>query len=125
MGQHRILLVDDEPPVRAVLRRILKDPSRVLDEAGSLAEGRKRMAEGGFDLLIADLRLGDGSGWDLVKEARERHPKMPVLVITGSPEDDSEDRAEELQVTGYVNKPFDITAMRKTVAEALGRGTGG
>lgn len=55
---------------------------KVLSQAGSVAEGRERMAEGGIDAALVDIPLPDEGAEDLVRELHEANPSIPVLVLT-------------------------------------------
>ena len=54
----------------------------VVSQAGSVAEGREKMAEGGIDAAIVDLPLPDEGAAELVRELHEANPSIPVLVLT-------------------------------------------
>ncbi|MGE8201776.1 MAG: response regulator, partial [Variovorax sp.] len=74
-GQHtkpvRVLLVDDDPFVRRVIAQELLGDLRIQLEgqAGTLREGRRLLMQHEFDVLMVDIRLGDGSGFELIEEA--------------------------------------------------------
>jgi two-component system, NarL family, response regulator DevR len=59
-----------------------KQDLEVVSQASSVAEGRQRMAEGGIDTAIVDIRLPDEGAKELVPELHEANPPIPVLVIT-------------------------------------------
>ncbi len=54
----------------------------VVSQAGSVAEGREKMAEGGIDAAIVDITLPDDGAAELVQELHEANPSVPVLVLT-------------------------------------------
>lgn len=91
----RILVVEDHDDGRVLLRRILEGDGHTVDAVASIAEARARLAIAGgmpYDLLLTDVGLPDGSGWDLAREARTSWPALRVGVITGwEPLTDSED----------------------------------
>ena len=85
----RILLVEDDARFREVFVRALERAlaTEHLDvtfvEAGSLAEARARLLEGGLDAALIDVRLPDGDGLDLVRELNDGTPsRIPTLVLT-------------------------------------------
>jgi signal transduction histidine kinase/CheY-like chemotaxis protein len=83
--QH-ILVVEDHEDGREFLRRLLHSGGHTVDAVGTCAEARERLASAarsGYHLLLTDVGLPDGSGWDLVAFARERLPALRVGVITG------------------------------------------
>jgi two-component system LytT family response regulator len=75
----RVMLVDDEPPARRGLRRLLQDypDVEVVAEAGSLSEARALASAGPIDAIFLDVELSDGRGFDLVAELRQK----PAIVF--------------------------------------------
>lgn len=81
-----ILVVEDHDDGREFLRRILHGDGHRVDAVGSCAEARGRLeasASDPYDLMLTDVGLPDGSGWDLVRQAKADHPGLRVGVITG------------------------------------------
>jgi CheY-like chemotaxis protein/anti-sigma regulatory factor (Ser/Thr protein kinase) len=81
-----ILIVEDHEDGREFLRRLLRADGHSVDAVGTCAEARERLASqasSAYHLLLTDVGLPDGSGWDLVAFARERFPTLRVGVITG------------------------------------------
>lgn len=120
MSARKVLLVDDEAPVRAVCRRALAGLVSGIDEAASLAEARRLLGSESYGLLVTDVRLGDGSGWEAARLFRERFPGAPVVVITGSPDESMERRLEALPGAILISKPFDLGELRRAVSRGLG-----
>ncbi len=88
----RLLHVEDNPADRDLARRALAraEPGWVVAEVGTLAEARQRLGgEAGWDLVLTDLRLPDGSGLELLAEVREQELPAAVVVITGSGDEES------------------------------------
>ncbi len=89
----RILVVDDEPQVRAVLANALRDHGHRVDEAQDGAAALIRLGQ--CDLLVTDLAMPGMNGLELLRAARERRPGLPALLVTGYAGDaDTEDLAE-------------------------------
>jgi DNA-binding response OmpR family regulator len=103
--QTHILVVDDEPQIRALLRaRLEKDGFRVT-EASNAAGVRHSLAYGGVDLITLDLTLGREDGLALARDIRAEH-NVPIIMISGK--DEEVDRVVGLEVGAddYVTKPF-------------------
>lgn len=79
----RILVVDDEPQVRATLALGLQDCGYAVEEAGGGAAALARLQAGGFDLIVTDLAMPGMNGLELLREARKQHPGIPALLVTG------------------------------------------
>ena len=77
----RILLVEDERDVRLILEHVLIDEGHQVDAIGTMAEGKRLLETGSHDLVLADVRLPDGTGMDLCDAAAEQGIKS--IVITG------------------------------------------
>jgi two-component system, NtrC family, response regulator PilR len=120
----RLLVVDDEPDLRTLYELTLLREGYDVDSAGSVAEGWAMLQErgpGGYQLLITDMRLPDGSGLDLLHqlEASGRPEKAVVITAYGSPENAVE--ALKAGAYDYLTKPVDLRQFRAVVASALGR----
>ncbi|MBY0488521.1 MAG: response regulator [Gemmatimonadaceae bacterium] len=82
----RILVVEDHDDGREFLRRILQGDRHIVDAVGTCADARRRLEAASpppYDILLTDVGLPDGSGWDLVAFARAVAPGVRVGVITG------------------------------------------
>jgi DNA-binding NarL/FixJ family response regulator len=80
----RVLLVDDDPFVRRVIAQELLGDLRIQLEgqAGTLREGRRLLMQHEFDVLMVDIRLGDGSGFELIEEAKRHRSAAEIIVIS-------------------------------------------
>ncbi|MEP6731770.1 MAG: PAS domain-containing protein [bacterium] len=81
----RILLVEDHTDSREFMQALLESDGHIVESVRTLEEARERLNEDSFalDVLVTDIGLPDGSGWDLVAFARERRPKLRIGVVTG------------------------------------------
>jgi PAS domain S-box-containing protein len=117
-GGRRVLLVDDEEPVRRIAARILARHGYEVVTPDSPAEALALVspgAENGFDLLVTDVVMPHMSGTDLAARAREVHPGLKVLFMSGYSE-----RAGEAAANGvFLSKPFDEQSLLEKVREAL------
>jgi two-component system response regulator PilR (NtrC family) len=89
------------------------------ESAGDLATARARLNEGRFDLCLTDMRLPDGDGLDLVAWIQEKHPELPVAVISAHGNVESAVRALKLGAFDFVSKPLDLGVLRKLVSKAI------
>lgn len=125
--ERRVLLVDDEPKIRAVLREYLTREHIDVTEAGSVSQARALLGLTGHqpaepvDLVVLDLGLPDGDGLTLLGDLR-RHSAVHVLILTARA--DEVDRVVGLEVGAddYVTKPFsarEVVARIKAVFRRL------
>src|SRR5262245_61538908 len=78
----RALVVEDEPKVADALRRGLQNEGFEVVLAHSVESALPRLERGGFDVILLDLMLPDGDGFDVLSTLRSRHVETPVLVLT-------------------------------------------
>ena len=124
----RLLVVDDEPDLRTLYELTLLREGYEVESAGTVEEAWTLLQErgaGGYQLVITDMRLPDGSGLDLLRRIDERGQGEKAVVITayGSPENAVE--ALKAGAYDYLTKPVDLRQFRAVVASALGRLPGG
>lgn len=102
----RVLLVDDDPHVSHVIaQELFSDPRiNLVATATSLRDGRRQIARKDFEVLLVDLNLGDGCGFDLIEQVKSLAPMTEVVVISAIEDEEHALRAFELGATGYLIK---------------------
>ena len=102
----RLLLVEDDAELAAVVTTGLREHGYQVRCAASLAEGRRQSRDGDFSAIILDVMLPGGSGFDLCRELRDRGVATPILMLTAR--DAVDDRVTGLDVGAddYLTKPF-------------------
>lgn len=119
---HTVLLVDDNADVLAALRRSLRRANARIETTTSPEEAARRLETLPVDLIISDVDMPVMNGHELMRVARERCPEAVRVLLTGSASKGSAVRAiNEGEVHRFLEKPFDPTALRQLVAEALER----
>ncbi len=83
MKRASLLLVDDDPHVLDSMAGWLREQGYTVDEASSCREAVARLGRHAYDLVLADVRLPDGDGFDILAHTREKHPATVVILITG------------------------------------------
>lgn len=119
----RLLLIDDDARLTAMVGDYLRNSGFEVDTAGSLAAGRDRLALGGYDALVLDLMLPDGDGLDLTRELRadSRWRKLPLLMLTARGEPMDRIVGLELGADDYLPKPFEPRELLARVKALLRR----
>jgi two-component system copper resistance phosphate regulon response regulator CusR len=109
----RVLVVEDDPQLAAVLESGLSEHGFQVAREGTFAAGRSRATLGAFDVIVLDVMLPGGNGFDLCRALRERSVGTPVLMLTAR--DTVDDRVQGLDsgADDYLTKPF---AFRELVA---------
>ena len=118
--QARILVVDDEVPVRRLLARLLEQNGYSCGTAGDAREAVAALDAEPFDLLLTDIMPGE-SGLDLIRQASERYPSLATVMVTGLDDRELANAALELGAYGYVIKPFESNEILISVTNALRR----
>jgi PAS domain S-box-containing protein len=117
--KQRILIVDDEPRMCQSLRELLAGQGSQLETAGSGREALRRLAEGGYDLVLLDLVLPDVSGQDVLSFIREHYPELLTIVISGVTSIDAAVAALQRGAHDFIRKPVEGEELRRRVANAL------
>jgi DNA-binding response OmpR family regulator len=119
----RVLLVDDDSRLSAMVGDYLRAGGFDVDAVGTLTAGRERLAAQGYDALVLDLMLPDGDGLDLCRElrhnARTRH--LPLLMLTARGEPLDRIVGLELGADDYLPKPFEPRELLARVKALLRR----
>ncbi|TWB01685.1 response regulator [Bradyrhizobium stylosanthis] len=120
----RVLIIDDQKDVRAMVAIVLRVNRFEVVEADSGAAALKAFEEGAFDAAIVDIFLGDTSGVDVIASLRERMPELPIIAVSGMTTLDFLDQAPHLANVVCLQKPFRpndlLQALRKAQAAAGG-----
>jgi two-component system KDP operon response regulator KdpE len=116
----RILIVEDDRPLRLTLTATLKAEGYAVAEAGSVTAARDKLAE--VDLIILDLGLPDLDGMDLLVELRDAGKLTPIIVLTARDDEASKVRALDAGADDYVTKPFGVAELLARVRSALRHG---
>lgn len=102
----RVLLVDDDSHMSHVIAQELLSDQRInlVGQATGLRDGRRKISHIDFDVLLVDINLGDGSGFDLIEQVKSRSPMVEVVVISAIEDEEHALHAFELGATGYLIK---------------------
>lgn len=117
----RILLVEDEPMLRAVTEQALTENGYLVRACGTVAEAKEalRRGEDRFDLILSDVVLPDGRGTDLVFQALSEQPELAALLMTGYADERADrDRVREAELT-LLQKPFETIDLLRQIHEAI------
>lgn len=114
----RILIVDDEPDVLAVLARMLEAEGHAVKPAGSAEEGLELLGAGSYDLVVMDIDLPRMTGFEAIQRFSERSA-APILLMSGHADESFREDAKALGARGLLGKPFDSDELMKSVREAL------
>jgi PAS domain S-box-containing protein len=117
-GRRSVLVVDDEPSIRALLSRLLVRRGYDVTEAASCADVRAAAAERRFDVVLCDIRLGDGTGGDCVRHLRAAQPDLRrrIVFITGDASSLAADAGEFADLP-VLPKPFTASDLDRLLGD--------
>lgn len=115
----RLLVVDDHPMVRAGLRSLLAqlDPEMSVSEAGTVEEAIMEAERSRPDLVVMDVRLGDGSGIEATREIRNHRPETRVLMFTSFGDDEAMIASAIAGASGFVLKQVRSESLLRAIRE--------
>jgi DNA-binding NtrC family response regulator len=121
MSENKILVVDDEEPVRAAIARVLSRAGIVVQTVDS-AEAALSLLQGGaaFQAVVTDINMPGIHGDEFLKLIRERDLDVPVIVITGNPTLESAMSVVQYGGFRYLSKPFGNDELVEVVRSAIG-----
>ena len=117
---HRVLLVDDDGAVRAMMNEGLQRKGFEVATAASVTEALRRIATESFDVLITDLHMPDpGDGFTVVSAMRHSQPNALTMLVSGYPDVQSAMAAILLEADEIVVKPFEIGRLTELVNQKM------
>jgi DNA-binding response OmpR family regulator len=116
----RVLIIDDDESVRALLRTTLPPDEFEVLEAVDGDEGLRLVAESDPHLVLLDWRMPGRHGSLVLDELKERRPALPVIVITAERQEHHRALAESLRVDAFLTKPFSPLELLDTVERLVG-----
>jgi len=120
----RILVVDDEPGMRDLLRILLKKEGHEVLTAADGSAGLAQATSHELDLVISDIKMPGLDGVGLLSALRERALTMPVIMVTAYAESDSAIQAMKQGAFDYLTKPFKVDEIRLVIRRALAEAAG-
>lgn len=117
----RILLVEDDPTLSSIVQRSLGDAGHRCDRAATAEEARYLWRIQPFDAVLLDLSLPDGNGLQVLREARARGDRTPVLVLTARNRTDERIAGLDAGADDYLGKPFELAEVEARLRALMRR----
>ena len=111
----QILIIDDEPLVRSLLKQVLENAGHDVTEAGDGQEGVRCFRENNFDLVITDHGMPVMNGLDAAFRIKKLNPETPVLLITGWQTETDATFQKPSGIDEFITKPFDLEKLIELV----------
>jgi two-component system response regulator HydG len=115
----KILIVDDQRNMRTTLAMMLRGSGYEVDEAADGDEGAERGANGAYDVVLTDLRMGSKDGMDVLRAIKDAMPMTEVIVMTAYGTIESAVQAMRLGAFDYIQKPFSEQELTVKVTKAI------
>ncbi|MBY0479669.1 MAG: sigma-54 dependent transcriptional regulator [Chitinophagaceae bacterium] len=118
-----ILIVDDEKAIRKTLSEILSYEGYQIDDAENGEEGLKKIKEKNYDVVLCDIKMPKVDGLEFLEKARESHPDLPIIMISGHGTIETAVEAVKKGAFDYVAKPPDLNRLLITIRNAMDKQT--
>lgn len=120
MNEPTVLIVDDDPKIRSLLRNVLEDDGFAVREAETAEQVIQVLSDTSVNLITLDIHLGKDNGMELARDIR-RTSQVPIIMITGK--DDVIDRVVGLEIGAddYITKPFHVREVIARIKSVLRR----
>lgn len=115
----RILVVEDEPPIRKLLRTSLAPQGYHVLEAEDGAEALEALKRNAVDVMVLDLGLPNLHGFEVIQSVRESKSRVPIIVLSSRADEAGKVKALDLGADDYVTKPFGIDELLARIRAAL------
>ncbi len=119
MSTHTVLVVDDEPAIRRLLRTTLDAAGYRVEEAESGKTALEAMARKPADVVVLDLGLPNMDGFEVLRRLREGGSAVPVVVLSSRTDESGKVRALDMGADDYVTKPFGVEELLARLRAAL------
>lgn len=116
--RHSILIVEDEAPIRDLMKRILKKGNYAINEAKTVATAQRQLKKKKFDLILLDLTLPDGSGLDILEEITVEY-RNRVIIVSGTGTIGTAVEAMRKGAFDFLKKPVDHNVLLVTMKKAI------
>ena len=117
MSGETILVVDDEPQIRRVMRSTLSTHGYLITEAKTGEEGVEAVRKERPDLVLLDINMPGMDGLTLLGEIKKRFPDLSVMMVTAYGDDERRRRANTLGATEFITKPVDFDRLKEQLRQ--------
>ena len=114
----RVLVVDDEPPIRALVAKIVERAGHPVEVARDGAEAIDKLEEGDFQVIVLDLMMPNIDGYALIDYLKARSGTRPAIIVISAGDTASLRRLDGAVVHSILRKPFDIDVLGDLITAA-------
>lgn len=102
----KILVIEDDPSVRTLVKAVLEHNGNKVETADNASDGEEMAGDIEYEMIILDLGLPDGDGYEVCKNIRDKGISTPVLILSGEQETDVKVKCLKVGADDYLTKPF-------------------
>jgi len=117
----KILIVEDDPSLREIIRTTLEKERFVTEEAPDYRTAQEKTADYDYDCILLDITLPDGNGLRLLEEWKNRHKKENIIIISARDSLEDKVRGLDLGADDYLPKPFHLVELTARVRSVIRR----
>jgi DNA-binding response OmpR family regulator len=121
MSDLRVLIVEDEEPIRKLIAKILNKEGILVSQAGNGKQGLEMINKYNYDLVILDILMEDISGFDVAREIRKYDLQLPIIFLSGKKEDEDIVQGLDIGADSYITKPFSPSVLCAQVKSQIKR----
>ena len=115
----RVLVVDDEPPIRALVTKIVERAGHPVDSARDGAEAIEKLEASSFAVVVLDLMMPNVDGYALIEYMKTRGGQRPAIIVISAGDSASLRRLDGSVVHSILRKPFDIDVLGDLITAAV------
>jgi CheY-like chemotaxis protein len=117
LSRLNILLVEDDPTTLRLLARLLRNLGHQVEVADTIASASEAAETIGFDMVVSDIGLPDGSGLDLMRRITARRGRVPSIALTGYGTEEDIIRSREAGFSAHLTKPIDFAKLQEMIRQ--------
>lgn len=118
-----VLVIEDDQSVRVLVRAVLEKNGNTVSQAENAADGQELAFNNEYDIIILDLGLPDGDGFEICKNIRDEDITTPVLILSAEQETDVKVKCLKVGADDYLTKPFNPEELMARVEAITRRST--
>ncbi|GET31333.1 DNA-binding response regulator [Prolixibacter bellariivorans] len=117
----KILVIEDEPEMKELIRKFLQDEGYIVEEAGTFSSGLDKIVSYDYDCILLDIMLPDGNGLALLQKLKSIEKADSVIIISAKDSLDDKIKGLDLGADDYLTKPFHLAELNARIKSVIRR----
>ncbi len=117
----KILVLEDEPEMKELIRKFLQDEGYIVEEAGTISSGLDKIVSYDYDCILLDIMLPDGNGLALLQKLKSPEKADSVIIISAKDSLDDKLKGLNLGADDYLTKPFHLAELNARIKSVIRR----